>query len=58
MTDQSAIIAYGREVAPRVVIANRVGVSCDSVHLISKRYAETGGDVWATVGRKERALPG
>ncbi|WP_198035106.1 helix-turn-helix domain-containing protein [Streptacidiphilus rugosus] len=45
------------EVAPRAVIADRVGVSCDSVRLISKRYAETGGDVWATVGRKERAFP-
>ncbi|MCZ1003812.1 hypothetical protein O1M63_47095 [Streptomyces mirabilis] len=33
------------EVAPRAVIAERVGVSCDSVRLISKRYAETGGDV-------------
>ncbi|WP_371666605.1 helix-turn-helix domain-containing protein [Streptomyces sp. NBC_00289] len=44
-------------VAPRVVIADRVGVSCDTVRLISKRYAETGGDVWATVGRKARALP-
>ncbi|MFE2699007.1 helix-turn-helix domain-containing protein, partial [Streptomyces mirabilis] len=39
------------EVAPRTVIAERVGVSCDSVRLISKRYAETGGDVWATVAR-------
>ncbi|WP_369228658.1 helix-turn-helix domain-containing protein (plasmid) [Streptomyces sp. R39] len=45
------------EVAPRAVIAERVGVSCESVRLISKRYAESGGDVWATVGRKERALP-
>ncbi|WP_217712111.1 helix-turn-helix domain-containing protein [Kitasatospora sp. NA04385] len=45
------------EVAPRAVIAERAGVSCDSVRLVSKRYAETGGDVWATIGRKERALP-
>jgi hypothetical protein len=45
------------EVDPRAVIADRVGVSCESVRLISKRYAETGGDVWATVGRKERACP-
>ncbi|WP_206306759.1 helix-turn-helix domain-containing protein [Streptomyces sp. F001] len=45
------------EVDPRAVIAARVGVSCESVRLISKRYAETGGDVWATVGRKERACP-
>lgn len=45
------------EVDPRAVIADRVGVSCESVRLISKRYAETGGDVWATVGRKGRACP-
>lgn len=45
------------EVGPRAVIADRVGVSSESVRLISKRYAETGGDVWATVGRKERAYP-
>jgi hypothetical protein len=45
------------EVDPRAVIAGRVGVSCESVRLISKRYAETGGDVWATVGRKERVCP-
>ncbi|MGW6262813.1 helix-turn-helix domain-containing protein [Streptomyces sp. NPDC055085] len=52
-----ALDASAGEVAPWAVIAERVGVSCDSVRLISKRYAETGGDVWATVGRKERALP-
>ncbi|WP_221517610.1 helix-turn-helix domain-containing protein [Streptomyces sp. AK010] len=52
-----ALDTLAGEVAPRAVIAERVGVSCDSVRLISKRYAETGGDVWATVGRKERALP-
>ncbi|MFJ5534885.1 helix-turn-helix domain-containing protein [Streptomyces sp. NPDC093261] len=45
------------EVDPQAVIADRVGVSCESVRLISNRYAETGGDVWATVGRKERACP-
>jgi transposase len=45
------------EVGPRKVIADRVGVSCETVRLVSKRYAETGGDVWATVGRKQRALP-
>ncbi|MER8003442.1 helix-turn-helix domain-containing protein [Streptomyces sp. NPDC095613] len=28
-----------------MVIAERVGVSCESVRLVSKRYAETGGDV-------------
>src|SRR5262245_25877392 len=45
------------EVDPRAVIAARVGVSCETVRLISKRFAETGGDAWATIGRKERELP-
>ena len=45
------------EVDPRAVIAARVGVSCETVRLISKRFAETGGDVWATIGRKEREFP-
>jgi transposase len=45
------------EVDPRKVIADRVGVSCETVRLVSKRYVNTGGDVWATVGRKKRALP-
>ncbi|WP_220449983.1 helix-turn-helix domain-containing protein [Kitasatospora xanthocidica] len=52
-----ALDTAGGEVAPRAVIADRLGVSCESVRLISKRYAETGGDVWATIGRKERAFP-
>ncbi|SEC62565.1 hypothetical protein SAMN05428945_3411 [Streptomyces sp. 2224.1] len=30
------------DVDPRAVIADRVGVSCESVRLVSKRYAETG----------------
>ena len=41
----------------REVIGARVGVSRDSVRLIAMRYAETGGDVWATVERKQRELP-
>jgi hypothetical protein len=45
------------EVDSRVVIADRVGVSCETVRLVSKRFVETGGDVWATIGRKERELP-
>ena len=44
-------------VDPRAVIADRVGVSCETVRLVSKRFAETDGDVWATVGRKEREFP-
>src|SRR5262249_61644161 len=45
------------EVDPRAVIAARVGVSCETVRLVSKRFAETGGDAWATIGRKEREFP-
>jgi hypothetical protein len=41
----------------RAVIAERLGVSCESIRLISKRFVETGGDVWATVGRKQREAP-
>jgi hypothetical protein len=44
-------------VDPRAVIADRAGVSCETVRLVSKRFAETGGDAWATIGRKERAFP-
>lgn len=45
------------EVDERVVIADRVGVSCETVRLVSKRFVETGGDVWATIERKQRELP-
>jgi transposase len=45
------------EVDPRAVIAARAGVSCETVRLISRRFAETCGDVWATVERKKRAFP-
>ena len=45
------------EVDARAVIADRTGVSCETVRLISKRFAETGGDAWATIGRKEREFP-
>src|SRR3954451_20889067 len=39
-------------VADRAVIADRVGVAENTVRAIAKRFAETGGDVGATVGRK------
>ena len=45
------------QVDPREVIAARVGVSRDSVRLISMRFVETGGDVWATIERKQREFP-
>src|SRR5262249_51259900 len=30
---------------------------CETVRLVSKRFTETGGDVWATVERKKREFP-
>jgi hypothetical protein len=39
------------------VIAARLEVSGETLRLVAKRFAETGGDVWATVGRKQRPLP-
>jgi len=43
-------------VDPNEVIAARLGVSGETIRLVAKRFAET-GDVWATVGRKQRPLP-
>ncbi|MGH3750149.1 MAG: helix-turn-helix domain-containing protein [Micromonosporaceae bacterium] len=45
------------EVEPKEVIAARLGVSGETLRLVAKRFAETGGDIWATIGRKHRALP-
>jgi transposase len=45
------------EVDPKEVIAARLGVSGETLRLVAKRFAETGGDIWAAVGRKQRALP-
>lgn len=42
---------------PKEVIAERVGVSGETVRLVAKRFAETGGDVQATISRKRRDLP-
>ena len=44
-------------VAERAVIAERVGLSGESVRLIAQRFVETGGDVEATITRKQRAEP-
>jgi hypothetical protein len=44
-------------VDPAVVIAARLGVSGEMLRLVAKRFAETGGDVWATISRKEREHP-
>ncbi len=42
------------DVDPKEVIAARLGVSGETLRLVAKRFAETGGDIWATVGRKQR----
>jgi hypothetical protein len=44
-------------VDPKEVIAARLGVSGEMIRLVAKRFAESNGDVWATVGRRQRALP-
>jgi transposase len=44
-------------VESRAVIAARVGVSIETLRLVAKRFAETGGDVHATIARKKRDLP-
>ncbi|MCX4612800.1 MULTISPECIES: helix-turn-helix domain-containing protein [Streptomyces] len=44
-------------VDPKEVIAARLGVSGETIRLVAKRFAETGGDVGATIGRKKRDLP-
>ena len=44
-------------VADRAVVADRVGISSESVRLIAKRFVETGGDVEATISRKKRVTP-
>ena len=41
-------------VADRAVIADRVGVTENTVRAVAKRFVETGGDVEATISRKRR----
>src|SRR5918994_3815735 len=41
----------------RAVVAGRVGGSEETVRVIAKRFAETGGDVGATISRKRRLGP-
>ena len=47
----------GGPVPTHEVIAGRVGVHVDTVVKISRAYAERGGDVTATISRKERLTP-
>src|SRR3954469_25329106 len=44
-------------VADRAVIADRGGVAENTVQAIGKRFAEAGGDVGSTIGRKRRMTP-
>jgi hypothetical protein len=44
-------------VDPKEVIAARLGVSGETIRLVAKRFAETGGDIDATIQRKQRDLP-
>jgi hypothetical protein len=44
-------------VPDRAVIAQRVATSTNTVRGIAKRFAETDGDVLATIGRKPREAP-
>ena len=41
----------------RAVIADRVATSTNTVLAVAKRFADTGGDVLATIGRKPRETP-
>lgn len=41
----------------RRVVAERVGVSENTVYLVAKRFTETGGRVEEVIGRKQRLTP-
>jgi hypothetical protein len=45
------------EVGPKEEIAARLGVSGEMLRLVALRFAQSGGDVWATIGRKQREHP-
>jgi transposase len=45
------------EVDAQDAVAARVGVSGETLRLVAKRFAETGGDVHATIERKKREFP-
>ena len=44
-------------VDPEEVIAARLEVSCETLRLVAKRFADTGGDVHATIERKKATQP-
>ena len=45
------------EVGSQEVIAAGAGVSGETLRLVAKRFADTGGDVRATIARKKREYP-
>jgi len=45
------------EIDFKEVIAARLDVSGETLRLVAKRFADTGGDVHATIGRKRMAHP-
>jgi hypothetical protein len=45
------------EIGAKEVIAARLEVSGETLRLVAKRFADTGGDVHATIGRKKPAGP-
>jgi hypothetical protein len=44
-------------VPDQVVVAARAATSTTTVRVVAKRFAETEGDILATIGRKPRATP-
>ncbi len=52
-----ALDTSGGEVDAKEVLAARLGVSGETLRLVAKRFAETGGDAHATISRKQRELP-
>ena len=44
-------------VPDRAVVADRVGLSEETVRQVAKQFVETGGDVTATITRKKRESP-
>jgi homeodomain-containing protein len=52
-----ALDTSGGVVDPKEVIAARLEVSGETLRLVAKRFAETGGDVHATISRKQREHP-
>ncbi len=45
------------DIDAKEVIAGRLGVSGETLRLVAKRFVETGGDVHATIARKQRECP-